>query len=182
MIFLQQSLKRMTEKIKGLKIIELFITSEQERNLVKFLEAQNWSSEIRRKTLHYGKRYCYKTKKLINDVEPIPEELYELIEAVEDQVCSKTTSFKINQCIVNKYEAGEGIGAHIDHKTLFSGIIVTVSLLSDCVITFVKEKESVSVPAQRRSCIILEKEARYDWTHALKCSEKRISITFRQIS
>lgn len=89
---------------------------------------------------------------------------------------------EFDQLIVNSYEKGEGITKHTDHKTNFRNEIWSVSLLSDCEMTFRKGKQVLNVVVPRRSRLVMRDEARYDWTHEIgKVRQKRISLTFRQV-
>lgn len=128
------------------------------------------------------------------------------------------------QLIINEYEpgtfvkralldltfflhVGQGIGAHTDHTTHFGEEIVSISLLTDAVMTFesVQAKVQVSTsddaslsPAvdlllRRNSCVALSGDARHKWMHSIAkrktdyiCGRtirrtRRLSLTFRHM-
>ncbi len=65
--------------------------------------------------------------------EPVKQQ----IEACLYEMMGKACSF--DQLIVNEYQPGQGISPHIDNKTLFSDIIVSLSLGSNAVMIFEKQ-------------------------------------------
>ncbi|WP_228438789.1 alpha-ketoglutarate-dependent dioxygenase AlkB [Chryseobacterium pennae] len=98
-----------------------------------------------------------------------------------------------DQVIINEYEPGQGISNHIDCVSCFEDIIISVSLLSSCVMQFSKDREQQEILLQPRSLLLLSGEARYHWKHGIKAvkndkwsdtiipRKRRISITFRKI-
>eukprot|EP01125_Pyxidicula_operculata_P006807 TRINITY_DN2337_c0_g1_i2.p1 TRINITY_DN2337_c0_g1~~TRINITY_DN2337_c0_g1_i2.p1 ORF type:complete len:167 (-),score=36.32 TRINITY_DN2337_c0_g1_i2:77-577(-) len=102
---------------------------------------------------------------------------------------------KPDQLIINNYEPGQGIAKHVDKMNQFKEHIVSISLLSDCLMIF-REKETqkaISVRLSRRSAIGMSGDARSKWTHEIPSHKKfewkgmkvprnrRISLTFRNI-
>lgn len=73
------------------------------------------------------------------------------------------------QAILNRYNPGEGIKAHIDLVNRFSDGIIVVSLGSGIVMDFAHEakEQAFSVWLPPRSVVILEGEARWEWTHGI---------------
>jgi hypothetical protein len=49
----------------GLLYSPNFITEEESKSLVKWINEQTWSTKIQRKTQHYGYEYAYTKKKVI---------------------------------------------------------------------------------------------------------------------
>ncbi|KAJ0960156.1 hypothetical protein J5N97_002075 [Dioscorea zingiberensis] len=111
-----------------------------------------------------------------------------------------------DQLIVNVYEPGEGICAHVDLMRFDDGIAI-VSLESTCVMHFTRckeesEKEGVEEDPSPRvpvlltpgSLVLLSGEARYLWTHEINRKpsfqlwggkeiqqERRTSVTLRKL-
>ena len=58
--------------IPGLTIIEDFISEEEEKNLLKYINKQAWLNSLSRRVQHYGYEYDYKSPQL-KPALPIPE-------------------------------------------------------------------------------------------------------------
>jgi hypothetical protein len=73
------------------------------------------------------------------------------------------------QAILNRYHPGEGIKPHIDLPNRFADGIIIVSLGSGIVMDFAHEakKQSFSAWLPPRSIVVLEGEARWQWTHGI---------------
>ena len=79
-------------------------------------------------------------------------------------------SHQSRQAILNRYEPGDGITPHVDLLKRFGDGIIGVSLGAGCVMDF-KEVEgdaqwSIWLPPL--SVIVLEGDARYQWTHGIE--------------
>ena len=97
----------------------------------------------------------------------------------------------LNQLIVNEYEPGQGISAHID-APCFGPAIATLSLGSACVMRFSNGDRHEDVWLDRRMCVVLTGPARSEWTHAIPTRKsdprhgrrlarsRRLSLTFRR--
>ncbi|KAG0554722.1 hypothetical protein KC19_12G113800 [Ceratodon purpureus] len=102
-----------------------------------------------------------------------------------------------DQMIVNSYQPGEGIGAHVDLARFEDGIVV-LSLLSSCVMRFGRcgrVDEKVDVLLSPGDLIVLSGDARYGWTHEINRERaeeqmwagevleqaRRISVTLRRL-
>ncbi len=99
-----------------------------------------------------------------------------------------------DQMIVNAYEAGAGISAHVD-LSAFDDAVVAISLGSACVMQFAekasgREEELLVEPG---SALVLSGDARSRWTHAIPARTsdlwhnrelvrgRRVSLTFRRM-
>lgn len=156
----------------GLSVEPNFISPEQEKAILLRLEKEPWSDDLKRKTIQYGYRYNYETKKLEQLERQLPEWLI---------VLPGLQHF--DQLIVNNYEKGQGISKHTDHRSYFKNEIAVVSLLSDCEIEFARKGHpSMKLLVPRRSKLTMKDELRYEWTHEIKrVKNKRISLTFRSV-
>ena len=96
---------------------------------------------------------------------------------------------KPDQCIINEYLPGQGISRHIDCVPCFGDRIVSISLLSGCVMEFQRYEEVQELYLEPRSLVLLTGDARYKWTHCIPARKfdgarervRRISLTFRNV-
>lgn len=79
---------------------------------------------------------------------------------------------------INEYLKGQEIPWHIDSQGS-GGEIFVLSLLSDGVLKFRKGIQREYLPMPRRGLVSFSGEARWEWEHSLKATEKRYSIVFR---
>lgn len=169
--------------IPGLTLVPNFISLDTESQLIKYIDNStcNWESLSNsinsRRVQHYGYKYDYKTRKLNGSVNPIPD-------IIKNVVISEIVP---QQVIVNEYFHGQKIAAHID-ATIFGPKICIISMLSDVVMVFRNGFDKVELLLPRRSLLILEDEARYEWTHEVTMSNtykasgsRRVSITYRTV-
>jgi alkylated DNA repair dioxygenase AlkB len=81
-------------------------------------------------------------------------------------------SSRSRQVIFNRYHPGEGIAPHIDLLDRYDDGIIGVSLGSCCSMDFKQvdssQKQEMSLWLPENSVIILEGEARYQWTHGIR--------------
>ncbi len=184
--------------VSGLRIIPDFITKNDEKELLKNINNEKWSTALSRKTQHYGYEYDYTSTKVKKTIK-IPKYLQDIIDKLMKKNIMKTEP---NQVIINEYEPGQGIGEHIDHVKLFGSEVTGLSLGSQCCMTFtcvenLKLKYSVLLP--RRSLLIMKDDSRYIWKHSITARksdmlfdvdkvkgkkvirDKRISVTFRRV-
>ena len=124
-------------------------------------------------------------------ISPLPD--WALV--IANKIYGKHSDTLPDQAIINEYEPGQGIENHIDCKTCFRETIVSLSLGSSCVMNFFKYKSDAkkSILLEPRSLIILNKAARYDWTHGIAkrksdvwnndkfLRNRRVSLTFRTV-
>lgn len=181
--------------IYGLSVIPDFINIEEEKELLNNINKSEWSSVLKRRVQHYGYEYDYKGRGVTKTRE-IPEFLKKFYPRLQ-----KFTNEKLDQVIVNEYEPGQGIGPHIDNIKYFTNDILGITLGSYTCMTFTYKyktgKDSFeyefSTILPRRSLLVMNKFARYIWSHSIKNRKtddttkgklkrgKRISITFRTL-
>ena len=188
--------------IPGLKLIPQFLTEAEEREILSEIDRSDWSSELKRRVQHYGWRYDYKSRQVDPSMHigPLPGWANKVAQRLLDS--GHFGKDLPDQVIVNEYCESQGIAAHIDSPSSFSGTVAMISLLETWEMEFRKRRSNVKVTKklERRSATILTVEARYDWTHeipkrktepgAVKPGKKRasriprhrrISLTFRKI-
>ena len=100
-----------------------------------------------------------------------------------------------DQTIVNEYEPGQDISAHVDCVPCFGETIASLTLGSGATMQFqsVRTDRKEELYLQERGLIVLSKAARYEWTHAIPTRksdsvngfkierERRVSVTFRNM-
>ena len=173
------------------ELIADFLTDEEQDWLVSYLDSKEWNGdgvspnpELRRRTMQFGATFLFKTR-TISERKPIPSELSWLLAKVE-----RYGSF--NHLVCNEYKPGQGIMPHTDGE-LFGPVIVVLSLLSSCLITFSNDSECFQVELKPKSLLIMKGDIRFKFKHSISKDEieyigkrpihraRRISITFRQI-
>lgn len=170
---------------EGLTYKEDIISPEEEKILLEYINLQEWQISLKRKVQHYGYIYDYATRNIYKEnALEIPKLFLDL--------SKKLGIEEPNQIIVNQYKPGEGIASHKD-SNIFGDQIASLSLLSPIQMDFKYRNNEISIYLQPRSLLILEKAARYDWSHGitarksdyvdnrLKKRSTRISITFRSV-
>lgn len=182
-------------QIPGLFYYPKFITSDFESELIKQIDSLEWSNELKRRVQHYGYKYDYKKKKIdkADYLGPLPNIFEPIIKKLKDQ---KIILRRPDQLIVNEYLPGQGISKHIDCTTCFDKQIVSLSLGSNCVMVFKREKfegnyisDVFDLLLERCSVLSIIDSARYNWSHSInpKSSDngikrtRRISLTFRNV-
>jgi alkylated DNA repair dioxygenase AlkB len=177
--------------IDGLILVENFVDEQEEAALIEAIDAREWSDQLKRRTQQYGYIYDYSSKGSSGSskkAEPIPEAFRVIVERMSD----KSLLHDPDQVIVNEYQPGQGIGAHIDHKTKFEDNIGSLSLLTPVTMEFTKDSKKVRLLLPRRSLLLMRREARYDWSHGIspvktdpltkQARKRRVSLTFRKMS
>jgi len=177
----------------GLKIIEDFLSKEEEKSLLDKIENGGWEGdgEKIRRVQQFGVRYDYKTHQVDHEAKApeIPKFLHFLIERI-----SPFISTAIRQVFVNEYVHHQGIGPHIDPPDTFGPEIFGVSLGSPAVMRFSREEyDNVNVLLNPRSLLIMSGESRYLWKHEIPYTKsvvgfprrkkgfRRISVTLRGV-
>ncbi|MCX8525615.1 alpha-ketoglutarate-dependent dioxygenase AlkB [Chryseobacterium formosus] len=178
--------------ISGLLYQDDFLSIEEEKVMISEIDNAVWDTNLKRRVQHYGYMYDYKKKNIDQDlkINKLPDWLLALERKIR-------TTFNLensfDQVIINEYEPGQGISNHIDCVPCFEDVIISISLLSSCVMQFSKDVEKHEILLQPRSILLLSGEARYHWKHGIKSVKndkfqntaiprtRRISITFRKI-
>ena len=193
--FLQSSLFEVPQPIiSGLTYIADFIDAATEEALIETIDAQPWITELKRRVQHYGWRYDYKARSVTNDLRigALPDWLQTYAARLQQAGLFAEMS---DQVIINEYQPGQGISAHIDCVPCFADTIASLSLGSSCVMDFTHSTtgEKSSLLLEPRSLLVLTGDARYIWQHAIAVRKtdryngqiiqrtRRISLTFRKV-
>jgi alkylated DNA repair dioxygenase AlkB len=193
-LFADESSSNDQPAVSGLIYIPEFIDSAIESALIKTIDAQPWITELKRRVQHYGWRYDYKARSVTNDLRigVLPDWLQTYAVRLQQAGLFNETP---DQVIVNEYQSGQGISAHVDCVPCFADTISSLSLGSPCVMDFNHSKtgEKSSLLLEPRSLLVLTGDARYIWQHAIAgrktdryCGQiinrnRRVSLTFRKV-
>ena len=167
---------------KGLAYISEFITQAEESELWTNINFQPWSTEISRRTQHYGYAYPYHAKNRLVPTAAIPNFMLPVKHRLDS-----TFGQIFDQVIINEYTPGQGIGTHTDSTKLFGGTIISLSLGSDIIMNWEYQTEHIALKLERRSIVVLQDESRWLWKHSIPSRKSdngiprqtRISATFR---
>jgi alkylated DNA repair dioxygenase AlkB len=173
------------------------LTAEEEAEVIAAIDEASWETTLKRRVQQYGHRYNYgRAQNNPATVLPAPAWATDLF-----QKCRATglnvpdVPVEHLQIIVNEYEPGQGISAHVDDSIRFSNWVMTVTLNSGCGMRF-REREGPGdqeVFLNPRSAYLMRGQARYSWTHEIAARKtdkvngrrlargRRISVTFRAI-
>lgn len=176
--------------IKGLIYYRDFLAREDQARLLQEVDARPWLNDLKRRVQHYGYKYDYKARAINHSmyVGSLPPFALDVAQRLLSQ---RLIEEMPDQMIVNEYQPGQGITAHIDCEPCFKNTIVTVSLGSACVMDFIcaATKTIKSVKLETGSALVLREEARYDWMHRIQARKsddgiprhRRVSLTFRNV-
>lgn len=189
--------------LPGLFVVEDFITVEEETELMAFLdEPRRCAREWRSSTFngeHAGMKWgvvCDLKRRVVTNcpTNPMPIELRTLGEKIR-ATHSAVTDFHPNEAnaICYRRRVGHHLNPHCDDRQLSSGILVNLSLLGDCLMSYTKDvsgtiniskPKTVDVFLPRRSLQIQTGTVRYEYRHAIANEnlrhDRRVSITFRE--
>ena len=186
----EKQTKNLNDVVPGLSLTTNFITEAEEKFLWQELNKFPWRDDIKRRYQVHGYKYDGETKSKLERAGDMPSCLFFLMDRITEE---NIMPEKPEQCVINEYEPGVGIHPHID-STLFGDQVINISLGADIVMDFYspgdEQKKSVLLP--RRSLLLKEGKARFDWKHGIAYRKsdkledgmvlkrnKRISITFR---
>lgn len=181
--------------IDGLVYYPDFISANEHRAILRFIDGQAWLGDLKRRVQHYGYKYDYTARNIDYSMYlgPIPDELLAIGERIHDYGHFGKAP---DQAIINEYEPGQGIAPHIDCQPCFGDTIVTLSLLSPIIMTLFPEwdkDEKRTYVLEPRSLLIISGEARYKWYHGImprksdvirgikRPRSRRISVTYREV-
>lgn len=178
--------------ISGLRYIPNFISADKSAELLERIDKQDWRADLRRRVQHYGYIYDYRSRAISHDMKlgPLPNWL--------SAVSSKLVEQKIfaqmpDQVIINEYEPGQGIAAHIDCVPCFGDHIASLSLGGAVDMRLDKGGEAHNLRLMPQSLLALSGEARLNWRHGIAARKsdlveslrvprsRRVSLTFRTI-
>jgi alkylated DNA repair dioxygenase AlkB len=170
---------------------------ENTDNILSELDKREWipvtTSKKSRLVQQYGYKYNYNNGNISEKTEEIPDFIKPL-QNVLSYICKELNLIDeqtdFNQCLINNYEIGQGISAHIDDKK-FGPVIGCFTFHSGATMRFKHNNESYDWYVEPNSLYIMSSDARYKWTHEMTTKkydtnnkikrDRRISITFRHV-
>ncbi len=187
-------MEQATMQIPGLRYLPNYITRQEHDQLLAAIDQQPWLDTLKRRVQHYGYRYDYKSRAVDASLflGPLPIWIAPLTERLQRE---RLVTQAPDQLIVNEYEPGQGISAHVDSVAAFGDTVLSLTLGSACVMLFSKLRSEEAVPLliQPRSLVIMQGEARYEWKHSIPARKRdsyqgqtierarRVSLTFRNV-
>jgi alkylated DNA repair dioxygenase AlkB len=174
---------------EGFLFAQDFINPDEETRLLDWIGGLDFAPyrhrgfDARRQVAWFGLRYDPDEAALQN-LGAIPEVLHPLRDRAA--AFAGLAGDEIVHVLINRYEPGAPIGWHRDRPQF--GVVVGVSLASDCLFRFRLREEDgrfrrVSVPLPRRSIYALTGAARQRWEHSIGPHPRlRYSITLRALA
>jgi alkylated DNA repair dioxygenase AlkB len=195
------------DEVPGLYYIPNVIESSYAQQIIEKLDEndmQKWEQVTQhansRLIQHFGYLYNYTSHDTSKKGNSLPD-IIKPLRPVLKQICydlnlliQPSPDYKFNQCIVNNYLPGQGIGKHTDVKA-YGKIIGCYSLNGGATMKFTNAKlcSSYFVYPEPNSLYIMSGDARYKWTHEMPARKsdtfndvkfarkRRISVTFRHV-
>src|SRR5690606_37114493 len=101
-------------------------------------DSEQWMDDLKRRVQHYGYKYNYKRRSIDYDMYlgALPQWSGNIINRL---IQDKIINYVPDQIIVNEYMPGQGIANHIDCEPCFHDTIISLSLISSCVMD-IKQK------------------------------------------
>ncbi|XP_037074856.1 alpha-ketoglutarate-dependent dioxygenase alkB homolog 4-like [Pollicipes pollicipes] len=196
-------------RFPGVHIVPDLLTADEEQQLMADIDALPWdASQSGRRKQNFGPKTNFNRRKLkMGAFRGFPEfgRWVQARLAREPVLRGYQT---IEQCSL-EYRPQEGacIAPHIDDCWVWGERVVTVSLLKDSVLTMVKYQggedrynlrdrpppraaglerpPTVRLPMPRRSLLVLEGAARYEWLHGIlreDVTERRVCLALREFT
>lgn len=157
------------QEVKGLWVSRNFLSPHQQSSLFSAIQSENWFTQpSNNQAMRFG---------------DLPPWAIQLSRSIRNSVLAASDDDRrlplplhllsrqplFDQMIVNVYQPGEGICAHVDLLRFEDGIAI-VSLESSCVMHFTSlDNQLVSVPhlLNPGSLLVMSGEARYRWKHEI---------------
>lgn len=191
------------EKCKGLYYIDNVIPKDMVKIIFDEIEKGNWTNvgnEKSRVVQHFGYKYNYVSGDIREKSDPMPKTIVYMRDLLK-KICLELKiideNYEFNQCIINKYEPGQGISAHIDDKK-YGGVVASFTIGGGAMMVFQKNDETHNIYVKSNSLYIMSGDARYKYKHSMPARKSddvmnkegnmvkiqrrtRISITFRTV-
>lgn len=180
---------------QGAVLLPDLVTEAEEHRILYRIAQAPWLPELRRRVQHYGYRYDYRGRGAGRHVPAAPFPRWST--AMAERLAPHFAGAVPEQCIVNEYLPGQGIGMHADHSD-FGPVVASLSLGDDWPMRFrpcsVRPYARGALPGDevlvlpRRSALVLAGPARSAWMHGIDAAgtrdraATRISATFRTLA
>jgi len=182
------------DKINGLTLIPDWLSERDATTLITEIDSNPWRDDLRRRVQHYGYIYDYRARQVTHDMRigALPDWLMPLAKTITRDLNLPTI---FDQVIINEYQPGQGISAHIDCRPCFGETVASLSLGSAVDMYFSKPQDQVrhTLRLEPQSLLILQGDARHVWKHAIPPRKsdvvngvrigrtRRLSLTFRTV-
>lgn len=182
-----------TTAIPGLHYCSNYIDETEHYTLLDIIDQQPWLTDLKRRVQHYGYKYDYKARMVTPDLYlgTLPDWLMPLAMRLHQEGLFSAVP---DQAIINEYQPGQGISAHVDCVPCFGKEIASLSLGSACVMEFTHAHHNKQTKVlEPCSLFVLSGPARYEWQHCIPARKsdvvggvkinraRRVSITFRKV-
>ena len=176
-----------------------FLAIDECERLLADIDARDeqWRDDLQRRVQHYGWRYDYKARAVTEDMRlgPLPDFILPLAERLREGGWFAETP---DQVIVNEYEPGQGIAAHVD-RDCFGPAVATLSLGDRWPMRFTPPKSAMNRDMLELfldvgSMMVFTDAARTSWCHCIlprrgdpdgqgghRKRRRRVSVTFRTV-
>ena len=180
---------------QGATIVPDIVTEAEEARILLRISQAPWMTDLSRRVQHYGYRYDYGARSTGRHDPAAPFPRWAAV--IGDRLRPFFEGALPEQCIVNEYRPGQGIGMHADHAS-FGPVVVSLSLAAAWTMNFrprsrrpyvrggLASDEVVLLP--RRSALVLRGSARSAWMHGIDPAANaqragtRVSATFRTLA
>ena len=154
----------MNHAVSGLHIVHDFLGLREENDLLQWVDNMPWLTELKRRVQHYGYKYDYKKRQVDPSMYlgPLPKPMADLAHRM---VAEGLAPVCPDQVIVNEYQPGQGISAHVDCVPCFQEPIISLSLGSACVMRFTRKPEQIDLTLRPRVLLVLNGEAAAAGSH-----------------
>lgn len=192
----------------GLEYYPSYVTEEEAALLMRIVDSNPFSKDIRRRQQHYGIKYYHTrdnrpsiqpSSQADKDAFPLSQFDFLIARMTEDGIFSPDDP--PTQCLVNEYLLNVRIASHLDNFKAFGPVVAGLSLGDTCLMTMrLAEDERVETKffMDTRSLYVMRGDARYKWKHGITAMKhfinpltqqivhrdekyRRISLTFRKI-
>ena len=180
---------------QGAAILPDILTEAEERRILMRIGDAPWMTDLGRRVQHYGFRYDYRDRASSRRT-PAPA-FPRWAHVMAARLRPLFDGAAPEQCIVNEYRPGQGIGMHADHDD-FGPVVVSLSLGAAWQMHFRPRRirpyvrdamtSDETAPLPRRSALVLRGPARQDWMHGIDRAANarqhatRVSATFRTMT
>ncbi|MCP4439711.1 MAG: alpha-ketoglutarate-dependent dioxygenase AlkB [Aureispira sp.] len=181
--------------LKGLQYIPDFITNQEQKKMLQSIDHATWLDDLKRRVQHYGYKYDYRKRNIDRSMRigSLPKWSSFIINRLLEK---GIIDFNPDQLIINEYEPGQGILAHIDCEPCFEQTILSLTLNSACLMHFINKADNTrkeELYLAPKSLLIMSDEARYQWKHGIVGRktdkiegqriprQRRVSLTFRKV-
>jgi len=176
--------------IAGLRYVPDYLDEHTHDQLMSAVDEHPWQTSVDHRVQVYGYHYNHRERASYR-IGELPTWARALAMRLRDEGHCEHIP---NQLVVNDYEPGAGIFAHMD-QSVFGDIVISVSLGSTCVMRFTDDRSSTAeeLLLEPRSLLILTADARWHWKHEIpgRLSDmwngsqyprsRRVSLTFRAV-